>query len=266
MRILRYGDIGREVADLQRRLIANGFKLEQTHIYDDATVSAVRQLQKRGRLVIDGIFGPKSDSYLRGSETGHLLKHADIINASKKLDVDVASVMAVNEVESLGAGFIKPGMPTILFERHIFYRMLREKGIDTAALESRYPGIVNRRPGGYAGGQSEYTRLAAAVDIHRESAYESCSWGAFQIMGFHWELLGFSSAQDLVDYASKDESSQLDIFVRFVMANRAMHKALQEKKWAAFAKLYNGPAYARNFYDIKLARAYQAYKDIEGPA
>lgn len=260
--ILRFGDTGREVADLQRRLIANGYRLEQTHIYDDVTLAVVKRLQARGRLVADGIYGPKTDAYLRGAETGYLLKQHDLVAAAGKLGVDIASVMAVNEVESLGSGFIRAGMPRILFERHVFHRQLRSRKIDTAPLQQRYPGIVNPSRGGYAGGQSEYTRLAAAVDIHRESAYESASWGAFQIMGFHWKLLGFESAQEFVDYASVNEANQLDLFVRFILADSSLHKALQGKKWSTFARIYNGSAYAENLYDVKLARAYKRYAEM----
>lgn len=264
--ILRYGNTGRDVADLQRRLIANGYRLEQSHIYDEATVAVVKALQTRARLVVDGIYGPKTEAYLRGAETGYLLKQTDLVDAAEKLQVDIASVMAVNEVESLGSGFLRAGMPRILFERHIFHRQLRSRKIDTAPLQKRFPGIVNSSRGGYVGGQSEYTRLAAAVEIHREAAYESASWGAFQIMGFHWQLLGFSSAQEFVDYVSVNEANQLDLFVRFIMADSALHKALQNKKWSTFARLYNGPAYADNMYDVKLARAYKRYAELEKEA
>lgn len=264
--ILRYGDTGREVADLQRRLIAHGYRLEQNHIYDAATAAVIKALQTRGRLVVDGIYGPKTEAYLRGAETGYLLKQSDLVDAAKKLQVDIASVMAVNEVESMGSGFIRSGMPRILFERHIFYRQLRSLKIDTAPLQKRFPGIVNSSRGGYVGGQSEYVRLGAAVDIHRDSAYESASWGAFQIMGLHWQLLGFESAQDFVDYASSNEAAQLDMFVRFIMVDSALHKALQNKKWSTFARLYNGPAYADNMYDVKLARAYKRYAELEKEA
>lgn len=38
-----------------------------------------------------------------------------------------------------------------------------------------------------------------------------------------------------------------------------MHAALQSKKWATFARLYNGSEYAKNQYDTKLLNAYKAY-------
>jgi hypothetical protein len=36
-----------------------------------------------------------------------------------------------------------------------------------------------------------------------------------------------------------------------------MHSALKQKEWAEFAYRYNGPAYHRNLYDVKLQRAYE---------
>ena len=35
--------------------------------------------------------------------------------------------------------------------------------------------------------------------------------------------------------------------------------ALQKKDWKAFARLYNGPAYAQNRYDEKLSTAYSSF-------
>ena len=57
----------------------------------------------------------------------------------------------------------------------------------------------------------------------------------------------------------RDENEQFEAFVRFIEADPALHKALKGKKWAQFAKAYNGPAYARNLYDVKLERAYERH-------
>ena len=40
----------------------------------------------------------------------------------------------------------------------------------------------------------------------------------------------------------------------------SMLAALQKKDWKAFARLYNGPAYAQNGYDEKLSTAYSSFK------
>ncbi|MCY7315094.1 MAG: N-acetylmuramidase family protein [Rubrivivax sp.] len=35
-----------------------------------------------------------------------------------------------------------------------------------------------------------------------------------------------------------------------------MHRALQRQDWASFARAYNGPGYAQNNYDTKIAAEY----------
>jgi len=40
---------------------------------------------------------------------------------------------------------------------------------------------------------------------------------------------------------------------------QSMLAALQKKDWKAFARLYNGPAYAQNRYDDKLSTAYSSF-------
>lgn len=261
--ILRQGDIGAAVGDLQRRLFALGYKIDQTSVYDARTVDVIKQVQKRARLVVDGIYGPKTDAAMRGQKTGLLLRQSTLQEGADELGVDLASVLAVNEVESRGLGFVRDGMPIILFERHIFWRQLVAHNIDPKPLSTKYPGIVSQSRGGYAGGMSEYTRLSVARSIFEPAALESCSWGLFQIMGFHWRMLGFESVEAFVDYQSAGEDNQFRTFVRFVKSDANLHKALVQKKWANFAKLYNGPAYADNLYDVKLSRAYQRYAEIE---
>ena len=58
------------------------------------------------------------------------------------------------------------------------------------------------------------------------------------------------------------ESAHLDAFARYIEADPALHKAIKAKKWPEVARLYNGPAYKENLYDIKLARAYDRYAAI----
>ncbi|MNF52929.1 hypothetical protein D3C84_342910 [compost metagenome] len=186
-----------------------------------------------------------------------------------RLGVELAAILAVNEVESLGAGFLDNGKPKILYERHIMYRQLarpRAPEDDAAALQAHaddlatsQPNLVNPREGGYAGGTAEHQRLAHARLIDDTCALESASWGAFQIMGYHAVRLGYSSVQDFAARMAKDENEQFEAFVRFLEADPALLKALKAKKWAVFAKGYNGPDYQRNLYDIKLERAYKRH-------
>ncbi|OZI23027.1 peptidoglycan-binding protein [Bordetella genomosp. 9] len=258
---LKPGDQGQAVADLQAALSAAGYAVARTHVYDDATEAAVSALQRARRLVVDGVYGPKTAAALAGLETGRLLTEADLARAADMLDVPLASVKAVNEVESRGCGFLPDGRPVILYERHVFYDRLAAHGIDPAPHAARLPAIVNTESGGYAGGAAEYRRLAMATAICAPAALEAASWGAFQVMGYHWQRLGYASIDDFVARMRRTEGDQLDAFVRYVQADAALSKALAGRKWAAFARGYNGPAYARNLYDVKLARAYDRYAD-----
>lgn len=184
------------------------------------------------------------------------LTDEDFARAAEALGVPVAAIKSVSEVESRGSGFHSDGRPVILFERHIMRRLLRQAGVDTASLEMQQPLLVNSKPGGYEGGAAEHDRLGMAARINREIALQSCSWGAYQIMGFHWKMLGFESVQAFVNAMYRSAGDQLDVFVRFVKTNPAMLRALVARDWRAFARLYNGPAFEKNQYDKKLAAAF----------
>jgi len=260
MTILRRGDLGAEVRELQRLLRLRGATLDMTAEYDDETLAAVRAVQARYGLVVDGIAGPKTLLALQadGKAPGHL-GMADLQRAADVLGVPLAAVRAVNEVESKGAGFLPDGRPKILFERHIMYRQLAAAGHDAAALARAFPNLVNTQRGGYTGGAGEHMRLANAWRIDAACALASASWGVFQIMGFHWERLGFASVQAYSDAMRLSEGMHLDAFVRFIHTDAALHRALKAKQWSKFARLYNGQAYKENLYDVKLARAFERY-------
>ena len=80
----------------------------------------------------------------------------------------------------------------------------------------------------------------------------------FQIMGFNHAACGEKSVSGFVDMMCKSELHQLLLSARFIRTG-GMLPALQQKDWASFAKRYNGPAYAQNKYDEKLAAAYKKY-------
>ncbi|WP_270955745.1 N-acetylmuramidase domain-containing protein [Burkholderia pseudomallei] len=257
---LRLGDRGVDVSYLQRQLIAAGARLDTDAIYGSATRNAVVAFQATHGLVADGIAGPKTWSTLSaGRRDPRHLTDADLQRAADRLQVDIAAVRAVNEVESKGAGFLPDGRPVILYERHIMYRQLAAAGLDADALAAKYPALVNPKRGGYAGDAAEYARLASASQISAACALEATSWGAFQIMGFHWKALGYPDVFAFVEAMKVSEAEQLEAFVRFVLADKVMLAALRGKKWAKFAELYNGKAYAENLYDVKLERAFDRY-------
>ncbi|UCS82818.1 endolysin [Yersinia phage vB_YenS_P400] len=184
------------------------------------------------------------------------LNQVDIKRAADKLGVEPAKVWAVTEVESNGYGMLPSGKPKILFERHVFRKELAKRGIKTDGLPE---SICSVKTGGYQGGEAEYNRLDRAAKIEREAALSSCSWGLFQIMGYHWKALKYASLQEFVNAMYSGEAGQLDAFVRFIQANPQLDKALKSGDWTAFAKGYNGAGYKANRYDEKLKAAYDKH-------
>lgn len=129
----------------------------------------------------------------------------------------------------------------ILFERHVMYARLKAAGHDADALAEKYPASWNKKRGGYVGKAGEYGRLRLAMEIDRACAQEACSWGQFQIMGYHWQALGYDSLDTFVADMQHSEGRQLDAFVRFIEADPELFAALKALQWALFARIYNGP-------------------------
>ncbi|MET1080316.1 MAG: N-acetylmuramidase family protein [Pseudomonas sp.] len=257
MNALRHGDRGQAVLNLQKALNAHGARLLADGHFGDLTETALRAYQTGTGLVPDGIAGRKTLGTLAGQDNRHLLGLKDLQAAATRLDLPLATVLAVNAVESQGDGFLDNGKPVILFERHVMHRQLGDAR--AAELASKYPNLVNRQPGGYAGGSAEHNRLAMARQLDDSAAIESASWGLFQILGMHWQLLGYASPQAFAERIAASEAEQLHAFVLYIEAHPELHKALKARKWAQFAQGYNGPGYARNLYDAKLAEAYERF-------
>lgn len=258
--MLKLGDTGGDVRTLQVLLQGDGDNVQVDGWFGPATAHAVRAAQRRHGLVVDGIAGPKTLATLRVHQRAPcLLGHQDLAFCAQDLGVPLAVIRAVVEVESRGAGFLPDGRPVILYERHIMYRRLRDRGFDVEALCALHPDLVQPTRGGYVGGAAEHARLDAARRVHPAAAIESCSWGLFQIMGFHWQALGYGSAALFESLNSTTEGYQLQAFALFVRANPPIHAALRTRAWGSFARLYNGPDYRANLYDVRLARAYARY-------
>lgn len=259
MDILKKGSKGPDVVELQTRLVALGFNIKPDGDFGPGTETAVKAAQTRFKLVADGVVGVKTWTFLSAPVPVLVgLTEADYQWAADYLQDDVPSVKAVRGVEAPAGGFLPDGRVTILFERHIMYRRLKANGFNPDSYLSD-PNIVNQTPGGYIGKAGEYTRLDKAIAINETSALESCSWGAYQIMGYHWKLLGFESVQDFVNTNKASELGQLQCFVKFIKANPPLLKAIREDDWPTFAKNYNGPDFKKNSYDTKLADAFKKF-------
>lgn len=184
-----------------------------------------------------------------------------VMGARLKLPEDV--VRAVVEVEASGSGFDGLGRPKMLFEPHVFYRELGEAKRAVAVNQ----GVAYKRWGEKPYPKDSYPRLQQAIKIDRPAALRSASWGLGQIMGFNHKSVGFVSAEDMVADLLDDEERHLAHMLRFIEAE-SLEDELREHRWAAFARVYNGPGYAKHGYDTKLAAAFAKWSrlpDVKPP-
>jgi hypothetical protein len=139
----------------------------------------------------------------------------------------------------------------MLFEPHIFWQNLSEAERDAAVQAGL--ACPTWKPGSYP--PDSYPRLYEAMKINEDAALNSCSWGLPQILGENHAPAGYTSPRDMVAAFCNGEDEQIAAMARFI-CSKGLDVYLRERNWAAFARGYNGPAYARNAYDQKLAAAY----------
>ena len=266
MRTLKYYTKAPEVVTLCEMLYKQGYNVIISDSFSLQVDAAVKEFQKKNNLVIDGIVGMKTWQTLFEKNkqiiniNDKFLSEQDLLDFANYYDVELATVKAVNEVESAGKGFLIDGKPKILFEGHVFWKELKKRGINPQNYLSGNGNILYQSwtKAYYEGGVKEYDRLNKAIKINKDAALSSASWGCFQIMGYHAENLGYTSVESFVDKMYLHEREHLKAFGKFLEVNNLI-KYLKSKNWAEFAKRYNGSGYAQNKYDQKLAKAYQKY-------
>ena len=184
------------------------------------------------------------------------LTREDFIDDAALIGCDVEAIMAVAAVESRGGGFDPEGFPKTLFEGHWFHKLTKGKFSATHPTLS-YPTWTKQFYG--KSWREEKQRLAEAIQLDRTAAMMSASWGMFQIMGFNHAACGYKTVQSFVNAMCRDENAQLAAFTQFIITN-GLGDELRDRRWADFARHYNGPGFAKNRYDVKLAQAFDKAK------
>ena len=183
------------------------------------------------------------------------MNNDDYIRAATLLNCEPAAIKAVVAVESAGGGYNADGSIKILFEGHWFHRYTKGKFAQSDP-DLCYPKWTTKFYGkNYV---EENARLARAEKLDQHAAWLSSSWGLFQIMGFNHTLVGFKTVEEYVTAVKSSETAQLEAFCRYVQ-HSGLADELRDRRWADFARLYNGPEYKKNRYDEKLATAYARF-------
>lgn len=219
-----------------------------------------RMNQYGANVIVDGIIGPKTiDAFYRIITN----KHAPAISADQELTIannlggSVKQVRAVAKVETAGGGFTTIGRPKILFERHKFWQI----------TNGAHPKSAFNDPsaGGY--NVDSWLKLEAAMRVDPWAALMACSWGKFQIMGFHASAgykesidLGYLDVLEMVCLLTDNEYNHYDSFARFIrkagLATAFRAISISPTSNIPFVKGYNGKAGVElNKYHEKLAAA-----------
>jgi hypothetical protein len=172
----------------------------------------------------------------------------EIQSLALEFGVPTSRIQAIKHVESGGIGFDKvTGKIIIQFEPVWFKRKSPYTPSGKWSLNK-----VERQA-------KEWEAFNDAFAKNPNAAMEATSVGMMQVMGFHWELLGFDSVGAMWDYAKKSEHNQLRLGLLFIKSNKKMFDGLVKGAWKVVAYYYNGENYWILQYDLKLAAAEKLY-------
>jgi hypothetical protein len=277
MNTIKYRSRGQEVHFLAESLEKLGYKVYVSEYFGSDIDAAVKDFQLKNNLVVDGVVGLKTWMTLIGKQkqlvesNNKLLSEKDLIDFADRYGLELAAVKAVNQVESSGKGFLAFGKPRILFEGHVFWNELKKRNIEpNNFLNSLSQDVLYEKwtKKYYKGGEGEYERMEKAANISampgtKEAAYCSASWGSFQIMGYNYKNLGYTSIDNWVNAMNDHEREHLAAFGKFIafksISGKKLTDWLKEKNWEKFAEGYNGSGYKQNKYDEKLKAAYNKH-------
>ncbi len=178
--------------------------------------------------------------------------------------IEPAALLALVEVETSGDVFEQDGRtPRLLYERHVAWRQAAKV---SARLQAAFAAVGLAIPKWsratqYKDQGTSAKRLALigrARGVDEEIANQSASWGVGQTMGFLYPDLGFPNACAMVDHMTGSLAGQIDLMIREIK-NKKLIPEINAHRWPVVARRYNGPGYAQNRYDVRMADAYKRW-------
>lgn len=185
---------------------------------------------------------------------------------AKEWNIPASNLPAIIHVESAGKVFeqFEDGpRPLILYESHLFYRKLTGDARTDAvrrglATKSQKQNVYPRRQADRWEQLRQAAEICERYGLDDTLAYESASYGVGQVLGEHWNELGFKNFGEFYKRMMSGAEGQIDIMLRYCQVNNLIDE-LQDGRWAGFFRGYNGPAYKKLGYDKKIANALKLY-------
>lgn len=199
---------------------------------------------------------------------------------SERLEIDPAVAVVVLAIEAGGRAFSADGRMIIRFENHIFFDRWGHQHGDAFNRYFQFDPDPARswqkhawRPAEngpwreFHGSQrGEWEVFDFASRLSPRDARLSISMGVPQIMGFNHSAIGYGTVEEMFDAFSTSAHSQILGFFDFVRGPSGSSRrleALQQRDFAAFAALYNGPGQAARYAGL-LKDAVDAFRAMRG--
>lgn len=202
--------------------------------------------------------------------------YGDLIRMALPDGFDYKTALAVFAVESPGLPFGPSGKPIIRVELHWLFKLWGKNNPELFYKYFQFDKTKNWLGHMYRSnttgpfvvlhttGADQQAREYEALDIvarqcgqqATEMAMRGTSMGMGQLMGFHYALLEYSSAGEML-LAASSVSVQIADFMKFVMKDTRLVTAMQTKDWSKFALVYNGSGQVPE-YSKRLTDAYAA--------
>lgn len=182
----------------------------------------------------------------------------NIIVEVKKYTLDTASVLSFISVETGGQGFDSKTRKILIqfepawFKKQAPYAPSGLWSVNKVDVQSK-----------------EWAAFNDAFSKNKDAAMKATSIGLGQLMGFHYQRLGYKSVGDMWDDAKKGIDRQVWQLVRFIETDKNLKIALMNADWSRVATIYNGSGYqqlalkyGRVPYDEAMKSAYEQFKHI----
>jgi hypothetical protein len=198
---------------------------------------------------------------------------AMLIDLSAKKQLDVACALAVLCVESSGKGFEQNNSDRMIirFENHKFWTFWGKHNPEQFRQHFRYSSKKvwqehewRREPLGdwrsFHGRQvDEWQVFDFARQLDESAAMLSISMGAPQIMGFHYQRIGYQSVTEMFEaFAANIQGQVTGLFDFF---SPRMLQYLADLSFEDFAGMYNGQG-QKEVYGDKIRKHYAAFKKM----
>lgn len=214
--------------------------------------------------------GHGSWSPVRGRSVGHTMTPAQF---ARENNIDPRLLDAFIEVESGPLAPVGPHGPVIRLEVH---HLLRRAPANRRAFVQKYFNAPNERepwkdqgwrPSGMGGWlplhvrggdqEQQYRALNLArhvLGVDSDVPFQAISIGRAQIMGFHYQRLGYRSARAMWEDA-RTLAGQDRQFIGFISTDPKLVQAMQRSDMREMIRIYNGPGQV-GVYLAALQRAY----------